>query len=617
MVYDAKTSHMILFGGVTALDSGTSKAYYLADTWEWTGFRWIQRYPAQSPNPRAGHAMVYDSTRDRIVLFGGRGPNSDTNDTWAYSNDEWAQIDTPNAPSARILPGAAYDSVRDRIVLYGGSSVSADGKTVAPLHDTWEFDGTTWTQIGGDGPAISKPLLEYDPVTNQVIMLGLDDTVTTQMYSFDPASGSWTHVTPAALPPCVNEGAMTWDPADQVVLYTGGVCSTSSGADESYEWDGTTWNKVTVILTANRLFGAGLAYDAARKNGVMFGGTGVDSVVNADTWIFSGSNWTTYNDSSRPDPRSLFAFTTDPVHQTIWMFGGTDGLIAHTDLWQYQNGVWQSVPTADGPASCLTPLGAWDSNRNTMVVSCGEGTTYEWDGTTWKTFTSLKTTPPFHEFANMVYDPALKKTVLFGGYDGANYLDQTWLWDGTSWTRQSRNPAPARTLEAMWYDPTLQKVVIYGGIGRITSQDRITRFDDMWTFDGSGWTELKPASGTPGERYGAQVYADPATNHVLLFGGMRVDTQPPVPPATVPTDVQVYADDMWQWDGSAWTKLDAASVPQARENGRIAYDITRNEIVLFAGYAGHYFSDLWVWDGNGWQLRVTEPLGNRRRVGGR
>src|SRR5439155_14691936 len=125
-------------------------------------------------------------------------------------------------------------------------------------------------------------------------------------------------------------------------------------------------------------------------------------------------------------------------------------------------------------------------------------------------------------FASLVYDQTLKKTVLFGGYD-TNYLDQTWTWDGTVWTRVKKNPPPSRALAAMWYDPTLKKTVLYGGIGRLTSTDRLTRFADMWTFDGTGWTQLTPAS-TPGPRYGAQVTIDPHTNKVLLFGGMRVDT---------------------------------------------------------------------------------------------
>jgi Kelch motif len=605
---------MILFGGVTALDSGTKKAYHLGDTWEWTGGRWIQRFPAHSPTPRSGQTMVYDSNRGQIVMFGGRGDTGDLGDTWVYKDADWTELAVPNAPAGRILPGAAFDPLRDRVVLFGGTETSVDGKTITPAYDTWEFDGTTWTQIGGTGPSVTKPLLAYDAERNQVLMLGVDTSLNTLMYAYDAGSGTWNKLTPATLPACANEGVLAYQSSNQTVLYTGGVCATSTTTDTTYEWDGTTWNETTPVLSATRLFGAAMAIDDSRQLGVMFGGTPILGSPIALTWLYSSQSWITTADFSRPDPRSLCAFTTDPVNNTIWMYGGTDGLSSLTDFWQYQNGVWQEIAADNGPTNCTTPASAFDSERNKLVVSCAEGDVFEWDGAAWAHPTP-KTIPTFHQFGTLAYDPNLKKTVLFGGYDNGSYLDQTWTWDGTTWTRQKKNPAPGRTLAAMWYDPTLKKIVIYGGIGRLTSTDRITRYDDMWTFDGTGWNQLKPASGTPGMRYGAQVTVDPRTSHLLLFGGIRVDAVPAVPPSTVPGQVQVYVDDMWDWDGSAWKQVQPTSVPPARENGRIAYDPTRDEIVLFGGYAGTFFSDVWIYNPTVWQARIFDPIGNRRRVG--
>jgi hypothetical protein len=39
----------------------------------------------------------------------------------------------------------AYDKQRDRIVLFGGRKGWPDGD----LNDTWEWDGTSWRQVGG------------------------------------------------------------------------------------------------------------------------------------------------------------------------------------------------------------------------------------------------------------------------------------------------------------------------------------------------------------------------------------------------------------------------------------------------------------------------------------
>jgi hypothetical protein len=615
MAYNASTTHMILFGGATAVDKGTKQSYVLGDTWEWTGARWIQRFPSHAPSARSGHVLVYDSNRDQIVLFGGRDGKIDLNDTWIYKNGDWTEVNTPNSPPARLLAGAAYDPIRDRIVLAGGTKFSADGKTLTAVHDTWEFDGTTWTQISGAANA-GKPILAYDAAHDQMLMLAQTDALAPQMYTYDPAAGAWNQVNNTTLPPCVNEGQMTYQSSTtQTVIYTGGVCTnTISSVDDTYEWDGSNWNKVEVVSGTIRLFGAALAFDDNRQSAVLFGGTPPLGNPVADTWIFGNKTWVPVIDPSRPGPRSLFAFATDPVNNTIWMLGGIDEVNTLGDFWKYQSGAWESV-TADGtPASCSTPNSAYDTNRQKLVVVCADSGTFEWDGAAWKPAAGLKTVPPARRFSSMAYDPNLKKIVLFGGFNDLSYVDETWLWDGTEWTRQKKNPAPARSLASMWFDPNLKKIVIYGGIGRVTTTDRITRFSDMWTFDGNGWAELKPSGGTPGSRYGAQATVDPRSDHVLLFGGLRVDTPPPVPPATTSTDVQVYANDTWEWDGSVWKRLSTDGLPPPRENGAMAFDPTRNEIVMFGGYAGAFLSDLWSFTPNHWQVKILDPEGGRRRV---
>jgi len=47
-------------------------------------YKWEEESPLNKPSPRHGHAMVYDSQRGVVILFGGFGQvNSDPkNDTW-------------------------------------------------------------------------------------------------------------------------------------------------------------------------------------------------------------------------------------------------------------------------------------------------------------------------------------------------------------------------------------------------------------------------------------------------------------------------------------------------------------------------------------------------------
>jgi len=608
MVWDPAIHRAVLFGGLTAIDAGTKMQYDLADTWEWTGSRWLQVFPPHSPPARSGESMVFDSARNRVVIFGGRLAKTNLNDTWSFDGTDWTPINTANAPSVREIAAAAYDSARDRIVLFGGThqTYSADGKTLTetPLHDTWEFNGTNWTQVLTEGPAVNKAIIEYDPVRNQTIMLGLNTSAATVMYAWDPAAATWKQLTPTVLPTCANEGAMTWQRSNNTILYTGGICAATT-TEETYEWDGTNWTKIDLTSSTDAHVGSALTFDPDRQNAVLFGGAPVTGALLTGTFTYSNKAWSGVGDIDYPVPRSLFTFTSDPVDKVIYMFGGVNDATTFFDFWTYQNGMFRPVLTSSQPTDCGAPIGAYDTDRSKLIVLCSAGATWEYDGTKWSQFDANKTAPPAHRFASLVYDQNLKKIVFFGGFDlNSVYLDQTWTYDGTVWTQVKKNPAPSRSLTSMWYDPILKKTVIYGGLGRITSQDRLTRYSDMWSFDGTGWTQIKPDV-TPGMRYGAEVAVDPNTGHAILFGGIRVDVD------ANNNQVQVYANDTWDWDGTTWKQITSPLTPPARENGGFALDPIRNQLVMFGGYSGFYLSDLWTFANGKWS-QVTEVVSRRR-----
>lgn len=70
-------------GKATFLFAGRDGTTSFRDTWQWNGAHWTERQEI-GPSPRSALASGYDSTRDRVVIFGGVGADGTTmlGDTW-------------------------------------------------------------------------------------------------------------------------------------------------------------------------------------------------------------------------------------------------------------------------------------------------------------------------------------------------------------------------------------------------------------------------------------------------------------------------------------------------------------------------------------------------------
>jgi hypothetical protein len=130
MAYDAWSEMLVLFGG----DDGALPI----DTWGWNGQHWAQLADT-GPIGRVRHAIAEDGVG--VVLFGGqvdlaeaRALNLDPSvgETWAFYEDRWRQIHDIG-PSPRSAHAMAYDQSAQRVILFGGQQ--SDPK--AFLRDTW------------------------------------------------------------------------------------------------------------------------------------------------------------------------------------------------------------------------------------------------------------------------------------------------------------------------------------------------------------------------------------------------------------------------------------------------------------------------------------------------
>jgi hypothetical protein len=335
LAFDRARGRTLLFAG--AFSSGGFNA---ADTWEWDGTNWTQRSPATSPSKRYGHAFAYDVGRARAVLFSGSNGLSDISDTWEWDGTNWAQRSPATSPPARTGGVLVYDSVRAKTVLFGGYSIS----TATNQSDTWEWDGTTWTQRTPSKSPSGRVAAAgaFDSARGRLVLFGGETGLGTFGDTWEWDGTTWTLRTPAASPSPRSDHSLAFDEARGRIVLFGGT------SGETWEYDGTTWLNRTPPAGPSSRADQGLAFDRVRGMTVLFGGFGTASL--GDTWEYH----------ARGGPCTAGSQCDSGFC--------TDGVCCERAACP---GVCQACNTAASPGVCAAVLNATDPDTCTGANACG------------------------------------------------------------------------------------------------------------------------------------------------------------------------------------------------------------------------------------------------------
>jgi N-acetylneuraminic acid mutarotase len=150
MVYDAESNVMVLFGG---LNYPEIIGHHVQQTWtyDFDSNTWYNREPTTQPIGRHHASMVYDSSSDRVILYGGyvsSAIDNSNSETWAYdvNTNTWQEMDPVLSPEGRFYGAMVYDTSSARTILYGGAWNYSNN---AGLGDTWSYNYTsdTWEKM--------------------------------------------------------------------------------------------------------------------------------------------------------------------------------------------------------------------------------------------------------------------------------------------------------------------------------------------------------------------------------------------------------------------------------------------------------------------------------------
>lgn len=184
MVYDSARGRIVLFGG--------HRGVPLADTWEFDGTQWAMASPAVSPPARYSHCLSYDAGRRVVVVHGGAvSIGRVDNDTWEFDGTTWTQRTSPTAPAARQGHAAAYDPVRGTVVMTGGSA----SRFGIAMSDTWEWNGRDWVRLSDLPLALQHHSMVFDATTSRLLTAGGFG----ESPAFALAGGVWGAVTTTSM----------------------------------------------------------------------------------------------------------------------------------------------------------------------------------------------------------------------------------------------------------------------------------------------------------------------------------------------------------------------------------------------------------------------------------
>jgi len=247
----------------------------------------------------------------------------------------------------------------------------------------------------------------------------------------------------------------------------------------------------------------------------------------------------------------------------------------------------------------------FDSSRNVIVLFGGtDGSnqtmdqTWEFNGKSW-TRVNPPASPPKRFWHGMAYDSLRKVTILFGGEkataeNGGGWLNDTWEYDGVNWSKvdTAHKPSPRGSGAKLAYDSCRGKTVLFGGY------DGQGLPSATWEYDGQDWMQVITSASPNGRSLSAMVF-DSRRCKVVLFGGGKDGLE---------------LNDTWEYDGVTWTPVSPPTSPPARWGHAMAYNPASGHVVLFGGFAkNNNLKDTWVYDGASWQEVSTRRSPSARQ----
>ncbi len=424
--------------------------------------------------------------------------------------------------------------------------------------EVWEWNGVTWTQIGGDGVGSSWSANTYESALSMA--------------------------------------------ADSTYLYVGLGLTASDGEVWRYTFSNGVWLKIGGnSLNSGWTNGYEGVYSMKIDNGTLYAGVGASS-NDAEVWAWNGTSWTKIGGDSLKSGwtttfETVFSLETDGTY----LYAGLGASTGDAEVWRYSyiGDVWNRIG-GDGDNSgwanstyeSVYALKLVGSNLFAGIgTGAGDAEVWRWNGTSWTKIGGNSLNSGWTTGYDAVWSMAYDGTYLYAGLGSSGGENEVWRTDPVtvSWTQVGGDGIGGgfgSTTHTAIESLTANAGVIYAGI----TSNNGTRTSQVWALDGGSWTQLGGdyVNGSWGFR-GVRTVETLVNANGKLYAGMG------------------YNDAgnalVWEYDGDTWRLIggqgnNSSWVPNAYEMliSGISY---KGDLYVGLGVSAND-AEVWKWNGTTW-----------------
>lgn len=499
---------------------------------------------------------------DGTYLYAGTGTTINDADLWRYNGTSWTQIGGDSINSGW---GAGLEMVRS-MTSFGGNLYAGlgDGSQKAAVY---KFNGTTWTAIGGN-----------------------------------PLAGSWNSTVLTSVVSLANDGTN---------LYAGLGTGTAGGVVYKYSGSGTAWTAIggggvnsswtsassigAMVFTNSKLYATPWSSSSSTMNSMVY-------EWNGTSWTQNGGNF--LNNSWGGNGIARIDSTTTMNGK---MYVGLGNVTNAAQVYEYDGTTARRIGGSglDGswPVNTYEDITSMMAYKGELYVglgnSAGDGELWKWNGTSWTKIGGDSINSAWGVGTeNAVSSMVVWNGSLYVGLGTQPYQADIWKWDGSTWTLVAGtlgSTIAATGVNGSWYiNPrSVESMVVWNdqlcaGLGGTGG------YAELWCWTGTGnWVKIGGGLGAGVNSSWPAAAAVPSltTYKGELYAGVQGSS---------------HQVSVWKWNGTTWTQIAGSDLNNTWGDGAYTYPRTfatyNGDLYLGVGYSGssNPTGDVWKWNGTTW-----------------